>query len=343
MKKIFLPAVFFVFAVMFFDAGNAYTDEQTPAADIKVGKIVKAEVKDRKIIITNDKGRQIDYRIKGICYAPDIDGGTFCKNFKKDIPLIKKAGANSIRTYRPLGCYKDEYGNSFNSAGTKKILDKCLEYGLTVAVGFSYEDMAEDGLMYSYLKEFGNHPAILMVAFGNEYNYHYNEWFSKEEWFQRLKKASTRVKKYLPGKIVAAVHGEMPSAQEVKEYTRAGMDLIMMNMYRGSNFGFASQRWHEMSKNMPWVLGEFGRSSKDGSGHDTSKLQVSYLQTLIRNMEHGYLFSFSDDPAKGEGEISPVIGSEGNMGIYEYGRYPKKAVKAVKEEYGKIPGSTDLN
>lgn len=337
MKNKILKIFIFICVCAFF-AGSLCAAKRSE--DVSAGNIIKAEIKDKKIIITNESGRQIDYRIKGICYAPDVNGDMFCENYEDDFPLIKKAGANSLRTYRPLGCYKDdESPDVFNFTRSKKILDKCLDEELTVTVGFSYEDMAENGLMDAYLKEFGNHPAILIIALGNEYNYHYGDWFSKEEWIQRLNEAAVRAKIYAPGKLIATVHGEMPSKDEYDEYKNAGMDLVMLNMYRGSNFGFTAQNWDKLSPDMPWVLGEFGRSSGSGDGKDTSKIQVSYLQSLIKSMRHGYLFSLVDDPGKGDGELSPVIGREDSMGIYDKNRKPKKAVKAVKAEYDKITGA----
>lgn len=310
------------------------------AENVAVGEIVKAEVKNKKIIITDQEGRLIDYTIKGICYAPDVNGDVFCENYEEDFPLIKKAGANSLRTYRPLGCHDDDgSGEGFNLKRSKKILDKCRHEHLTVTVGFSYEDMEEGGMMDKYLKEFGDHPAILMIAFGNEYNYHYGDWFTKEEWLQRLGEAAARARTYAPGKLIATVHGEMPSQQEYEEYVSAGMDIIMLNMYRGSNFGFTAQNWDKMSAEMPWVLGEFGRSSRSGDGNDTSKIQASNLQSLIRSMKHGYLFTLVDDPGKGDGELSSAIGREDSMGIYDENRKPKKALRTVQTEYGKISGA----
>lgn len=299
-------------------------------------KIVKSSVRFKKIIITDENDKKYEYFIKGICYAPDTEGAMYYENYKKDIPLIKETGANSIRTYRPF-CAKNDDG-TFNIDYTNEILDECLKNGLTVTVGFSYEDMAENGALEEYLKEFGNHPAILIIALGNEYNYHYDEWFSKDDWLARLAYGVRLSKQYAPNKIVATVHGEIPSRQEFREYINTEVDLILVNIYRGSTFGFAKKEWYGLTDSMPWVLGEFGRSSKDGDGNDTSKLQASTLRSLIKAMESGYLFSLADDAAKGQYQVSPNIGREDSLGIFDEERNPKPAVKVVQEGYKKISG-----
>lgn len=297
-------------------------------------EIAVSYIADKKIIIADGEGRKFEYKIKGVCYGPDIEGKTFYENYGNDLILLKQCGAGSVRTYRPLAAYSED--GSLDKEKTKELLDMSLREGITVAAGFSYDDMAENGLLEEYLSLFGNHPALLMIVLGNEYNYHYGEWFSKEEWLGRLADAVLAAKSLAPGRIIATVHGEMPSEEEYAQYVNAGVDLVMMNIYRGANFGFAKENWHDISDKMPWVLGEFGRSSKDAQGNDTSKLQVSMLQTLIRSMEQGYLFMLTDDPEKGETEISPNIGREDSLGIYDKYRTPKKAVSTVKAEYDKI-------
>ncbi|MDR1696556.1 MAG: hypothetical protein LBR69_08045 [Endomicrobium sp.] len=333
LKKLFILPVLFVVCASVRINAEIEVDDQII--------ITKSRIQDRKIIITDNLGKDINYRIKGICFSPDIDGEIFYETYLKDIPLIRGAGANSIKTYRPLGAYNAR--GEFDHQKTRDILNAFFKNKITASVGFSYEDMAEGGLMEQYLAAFGNHPAILMIVLGNEYNYHYGEWFTKEEWLSQLKSAVKRAKRHIPNKIIAVAHGEMPSKQEYKEYTSAGADFIMMNMYRGSNFGFSKDNWNKISKHMPWGVSEFGRSSLDAAGKDTSKLQSSELQTLIRSMDHGYLFTLVDDPAKGDMEISPVIGREDAMGIYHKDGKPKIAVKTVKTEYDKIPGAVYID
>jgi len=294
--------------------------------------ISKSRIENKTIIVTDSKGNEIQYTVKGVCVAPDIDGKMYFQTYKERIPLIKSINANSIRTYRPFGAKNDD--GSLNYANTLLMLDECAREGISVAVGFSYEDMAPNGAMEEYLKDFGTHPAILMVVLGNEYNYHYGEWFTKAEWFSRLAYGIKTARTYAPGRIVATVHGEVPKKQEFDEYAAAGLDLVMMNIYRGSNFGFAKQDFYKMTDTMPWIVSEFGRSSRDGKGNDTSKQQASYLQSLIRSLETGgYLFMLVDDPEKGPQELSSIIGAEDSLGVFTFDLTPKIAAGIVMEEY----------
>ncbi len=335
-KKFYIILIFLIAAIIL----AAYFSFLAPPGCLKAKKIsgmpaIKSSyIADKKIIISTAGNEKFEYTIKGICYAPDMNGATFYDNYEKDIALVKQCGAASVRTYRPLAAYDPD--GDLDKERTKELLDMSFKEGITLAVGFSHYDMAEGGLMDIYLSAFGDHPAVLMIVLGNEYNYHYEEWFSKEEWLEMLTDAVKRAKKLAPNRIIATVHGEMPSKDEYNEYVKAGIDLIMMNMYRGANFGFAKQNWNSISDNMPWVISEFGRGSKDAGGKDTSNIQSSMLQTLIQSMEHGYLFMLTDDPQKGEEAIAPNIGSEDSLGIFDMHRNPKKAVSTVKTEYDKI-------
>ncbi|MDR1941573.1 MAG: hypothetical protein LBQ47_04535 [Endomicrobium sp.] len=330
-KNILLSAVFVCASAFLFSCAHVAAKKNPDGI-----YVAKAKVADRKIIVTDEKGKKARYIIKGVCYAPDIAGLSYWQHYKTDLSLIKNIGANSIRTYRPLGAYFED--GSLNKTQTLQILDAFLEEGITVAAGFSYEDMRSEGLMEQYLEMFGNHPAILMIVLGNEYNYHYDQWFTKKEWLKKLKLAVKTAKKLAPNKIVATVHGELPSKKEYKKYVKLGLNLVMTNIYRGSNFGFAKDDWYSFAKNMPWVLGEFGRASVDADGSNAQRAQEAALETLIRSMESGYLFMLIDDPAKGSYEKTPGAGMENSFGVYDENRQPKEAVQTVKEEYNKIKG-----
>jgi len=293
--------------------------------------IYRSRIENKQIIVTDLDGNDKIFKIRGVALAPDIDGDTYWQTYKAQLPLIKAINANAIRTYRPLFA-KDEYG-TVDYAKTLIMLDDISNEGIYFAIGFSYEDMAPGGEMEQFLRHFGNHPAVFMLVLGNEYNYHYGEWFTKEQWISRLKRGVQLAQNYAPNTIIATVHGEMPSQTELNEYVGLGIELVMMNIYRGSNFGFSKDNWYKMTNTMPWVIGEFGRSSKDGNGKDTSKIQASYLETLIRAMEQGFLFQLVDDPTKGSGEINSVIGAEDSLGIYDKKLNPKQAVAVVAAEY----------
>lgn len=305
-----------------------------------VNYIAQARVEGGKIIVTDEKGRLIDYIIKGVCYSRDPNGTQYGDFYEKDLPLLKDLGINSIRTYRPFAVYSD---GAMDIAKTKEMLDAFMREGISITAGFSYEDMAPGGLMEQYLREFGNHPAILTVALGNEYNYHYGEWFEKQEWMTRLAEAAQTAKRLAPGKITAVVHGEIPSAQEVKEYKDAGIDLVMVNLYRGATFTDAPLQWEKLDTDMPFVAGEFGRSSKADDGTDTSGMQSEFLTSQIRHLGAGggFIFSAFDEPAKGDRAVNETIGSESSLGVYTEKGGAKPAVSAVKNEFSAIADGHD--
>lgn len=332
-------------AIVAAQPSDGFEVQQPDRADIAtVNYVAQAQVIDGKIIVTDREGRYIDYRMKGICYSVDQNSREFGRFYQQDLPLLKELGINSIRTYRAFAVYD---GNRINVPETKKMLDAFQQAGITVTVGFSYEDMARGDIMDQYLNEFGDHPAILSIALGNEFNYHYGEWFSKSQWIARLTDAAARVKAAAPNKIVVVVHGEMPTAEEAREYKNAGIQLIMMNMYRGPGFTDAAAQWAALNTGMPFVLAEHGRSSKGSDGTtDTNDAQIEFitgqLNAITETDSMGYIFGFVDEPWK-KGSIDNTVGSEADLGVYFANRKPKPVAEVVKQNYKNRPDGYYVN
>ncbi|MDR2513328.1 MAG: hypothetical protein LBD01_06005 [Puniceicoccales bacterium] len=321
-----------------------------------IGETAKQErrsvkVVGQKIIITDGTKTPVDYKIKGVCYSNDPNGLSFHENFERDLPLLKAIHANSIRTFRPFAAYKEGTETvELDYEKTKYMLDRLAEAGISVTVGFdSARDIVggiRDGatgrvfrkaFYMEYINAFASHPAVLAWAFGNEYNYKYKEWFGgdKNRWLAILADAVKNAKT-ASTRPTAVVHGELPRETELREYQAiSGLDLVMLNIYRGPSFGRLYEDWAVCTKVAPMaaVIAEFGRSSKDGKGNDTSVLQAKWIGKMWAEIESnfaktgagGYLFSLKDEPWKGDSDSGPNIGVENHLGIYTADGKPKEA------------------
>ncbi|MDR1195986.1 MAG: hypothetical protein LBL00_05870, partial [Endomicrobium sp.] len=346
--KMLVPMLFFFVAVLVSacdsrpsqQSGKQQTDISVSASDKKVPAqvvdyVAKSEVAARRFIVTNKDGQLIDYTIKGVCYSRDLNGREFYNNYKKDIELMQSLGVNSIRTYRPLAAYT--VGGALDVKGTREMLDAFQKAGITVTVGFSYEDMIINGLMGLYLDAFGDHPAIVMFAMGNEYNYH-EEWFSKAAWLDRLTNGIRRAKEVAPNKVIAVVHGEIPSVQEVEEFQEAGVDIVLLNIYRGPSFTDLFDQLKDLiaKTGMRFGLGECGKGSKGANGEDMFELQADFLESQLKEIQEAveqgvivgfYIFELRDEGWK-EG-FSEIIGDEAHIGLFDNDGNPKPVVAVI--------------
>ncbi|MDR3228483.1 MAG: hypothetical protein LBT53_03595 [Puniceicoccales bacterium] len=323
--------------------------------------IRSVKVDGYKIIVTTSAGLKINYQIRGVCFSSDRDGLLFFENFDKDLELLKALHANSIRTFRPLAAYKKGTEKvELDYEKTKSMLDKLAAAGISATIGF---DSARDivggnrddatnrvfgkALYKEYITAFAEHPAIFAWAFGNEYNYHYADWFGgkKEKWLAILADAAKNAKT-LSSRPVAVVHGELPSEKELLEYNKIkGLDFVMLNVYRGASFYGLYKDWETRTKKtktkMPLILGEFGRSSKRARELDASALQREWIKKLWLEIEShfggsgvsagGYLFSLKDEAWKGKSNSGPNIGIENSLGVFTEDRQPKEAAKMLMQ------------
>ncbi len=324
-------------------------DSKTKISNSKLIKSVKLQ--GYKIILTDKNNKKHDFKIKGLCYSRGDHGQSYYKYYKKDLEKLKAINANTVRTYRPLAAY--DKNENIDYKKTKEILDAFAKKGIYVVVGFdSLRDITggkvngktiKPGVYKTYVKKFSNHPAILMWAFGNEYNYHYDEWFNgKSKWMKILSTASSTAKKLSPNKLVTTVHGESPTKTELQEYKKMKIDLVMMNIFRGSSFGKLFADWKDKTSTlkMPLVVAEFGRSSKKANGQDTSSFQSNTIKKLWGELNSnkktivagGFIFELNDESWKGNHEFSSIVGSEAYLGIFKdkYNNIKKDAKIAAK-------------
>ncbi|WP_409199912.1 glycoside hydrolase family 2 TIM barrel-domain containing protein [Methanobrevibacter sp. DSM 116169] len=328
--KVCIISIIFLFSICIISAENIEVGENNnefiPSNENDVSnKLVSSEIKDYKIIVTYDDGKEDFYEIRGVCYSREENGlQNYKDHYENDLIKLKAINANTVRTYRPLAVY--ESNGQINYEETKILLDRFAEEGITVVVGFDLNKDIRTGLYKEYITHFSNHPAILMWSFGNEYNYHYHEWISESDWMDTLNEATSVAKQLSPNRITSVVHGEIPSDAQFAKYNNIkNLDLIMLNIYRGQSFGDLFTKWGSSTNDFkqPLIISEFGRSSQSQSGEDTSSLQSETLKSLWLEVKSnqdyvsagGFIFELNDESWKEE-STNNQIGSEKHLGLF---------------------------
>ena len=127
------------------------------------------------------------------------------------------------------------------------------------------------------------------------------------------------------------------------------IDLVMVNIYRGTSFKDLFNDWKKKThlSKIPLVVAEFGRSSKSGTGKDTSFNQSNTIRKLWKEINSnkntvgagGFIFELNDEAWKGKQEYSSLIGSEANLGLFTV-KYntPKKDAKLAAKTVAKLWG-----
>ena len=287
----------------------------------------KVYTKGRKLIV-NGK----EYKIKGICYSRGGAG-----NYEEDIKLLTKANINTIRTYQAIDDLNE--------------LDAFARAGIKIIMHLHEDDFEE------YIVKYKGHPAILMWAFGNEFNYH-PEWFGNDvyNWYTKLEACAIKAKQLDPNHPVSSAHGEVPTA-EVLELCPS-VDIWGLNLYRWDNNIPAILELAERSNKGIYVSEAGADSYNKILGKEDEEGQAKATQTILESILNEdklcmgvTLFEFCDEWWKaGQPEIQNVGGSAPNSsgvpydgsadeeywGIVKRDRSKKKVFFTVKEVYSRF-------
>lgn len=256
-----------------------------------------------RFYIIDENGEMIFPNIKGIAYAPSAEDPTaYGDNYKEDLQKISDLGANFIRTYYLFAVYDSQ--GKIDYEATREMLDYTHSLGIKVMVGVEYKEMQE-GILGEYLKEVGNHPAIALFGFGNEYEVpaKENRWgFDMEGLYDRLAEAIRTIQNSGVKKAYVTVTTDVPQDDEIARYKQLGIPIVP-NLYRGNAINLKA---NEYSK-VVGIIGEYGVSALDGNGNDVSAQQAESTRLLVsdvirlinENRLNGAIyFQFQQDPTK---------------------------------------------
>jgi beta-galactosidase/beta-glucuronidase len=300
------------------------------------------------------------FRIRGVNWNPVAKGKThpagldFAGFADRDIPLMRAAGINVVRTYEPLQ--------------SRAVLDKLQAAGIRVfsTVYGWWED--EPSIASDRVNVTKDHPAILAWVIGNEWNYNrlYSQG-SKEppltvaETRARLNSAAAAIKAADGQHPISTIYGELDGLAETIQ-SMPDIDIWGVNAYRGISFGDLFQRFAALSTK-PLYLGEYGADAYDsrGAGKVDLMTQAEATTQLTQELiDHyvgksggvtlgGFVFEWADEwwkagmpdtqevggVAPGGGPYPDATFNEEYWGLVDIDRNARPAYDALKALYAK--------
>lgn len=296
------------------------------------------------------------FDIKGISWSPHDRGGEqpsgadYLRAADKDLPLMKAANINAVKTYQPAD---------------RALLDKLHAHGMVAIVGVLSTANAEFEPTVMQLRD---HPALLMWIVGNEWNL--NRLYGScaaDACYQRVNEVARRIKALDAKHPVAtsfAPVGEIPSEDDLRRLD--AIDIWGLNVYSRPGFFNRFVDWRALANRSgikkPFFLSEYGADAFDNrAGRPDEAAQAAALraQTLeirqqlsARNPAFACLggtpFEWNDewwkrgnnaaqDPGgfAHSGVAADGFANEEWWGVVDIDRRPRPAYQVLQELYAK--------
>ncbi len=303
-------------------------------------------IEGRRLLIG---GRPI--HLKGVCWNPVPKGGEhpagidFAGLAPVDIPLMKAAGVNVVRTYEPL---LDTDVLDQLAAAEIYLIQSVFPFG------------NDPGVVVERVEQTQDHPAILMWAIGNEWNYNgFYQDVPFEDAVSNIQSAVSLIAARDLKHPIATIYGELPEASLIEELD--GIDIWGINAYRGLDFNGLIEDFAHLSER-PFFLAEFGADAWDARGEGSynpdaqAEATASLIGELLDNsvtagpegvVLGGTIFEWADewwkagDPSKQDlGGVAPGGGpypdatfNEEWWGIVDVDRQTRPAYEVLKQLY----------
>jgi hypothetical protein len=210
--------------------------------DAAAAPLAGISVDGRRLLLN---GRSI--ALLGVCWNPVGVGGVhpagldFAGFAARDIPLMQALGVNVVRTYEPL----------LDTA----VLDQLADAGIFV-INSVFPAAGSPEIAVERVRAVKDHPAILLWALGNEWNYNgLYAGLSHAAALELLVEVARRVKAEDPRHPVTTIYGELPSAATLAAMPE--IDVWGINSYRGISFGELFVDWRA-SSTKPMFVAEYG-------------------------------------------------------------------------------------
>ncbi len=231
-----------------------------------------AAVDGRRLVVDG-----VAIQLRGVCWNPVPLGGTHPESLDfpgfaaTDIPLMRAAGVNVVRTYEPIL--------------DLEVLDALHEAGIKVLMTVYAYGGNDPSSAVSTVNAVKDHPAVFMWLVGNEWNYNglYVD-LSFEESLSRVAEAAQLVKAADPGHLVATVYGELPASATIASLS--AIDVWGINSYRGISFGDLFSSWESLS-GLPMFIAEYGADAYDAreGGAENLSAQAEATAALAGELE----------------------------------------------------------
>ena len=301
-----------------------------PATDGPLGTSCRPRV-DGKFLRVGDRR----FLIKGATYgtfAPDAEGVQFPARERASADLAQMAehGLNTVRTYTLPPAW---------------LLDEAGRYGLRVMAGVPWaqhvaflDDRAVcrdiRRTVSSQVREIAAHPALLMVALGNEIPSTVVRWHGRERTERFLSELYQDAKALAPETLFTYVN--YPPTEYLDLLF---LDVVAFNVYlhREADMRAYVARLHLLAGNRPLLLAELGSDSMRQGEAGQADLTAMQVSAAFREGACGAVaFAWTDEWWRGGLTVE-----DWSFGLVDADRTPKPALHRVARVFADAPFPAD--
>ncbi len=292
------------------------------------------------------------FHVRGVCWNPVPAGADhpagldFSGYVGIDAPLMAEAGINAVRTYEPIL--------------DVNVLDGLYEHGIYVINSIYPWGGDSPSVVTERVNATKGHPAVIMWALGNEWNYNglYVD-MPHEDALAAINEAAALVASADPSRPITTIYGELPAADVIS--AMPDIDVWGINTYRGISFGQLFTEW-EARSDKPMFISEYGADAFNANiGAYDPDSQAEAVMALTQEIADnasafgegscmgGTLFEWADEwwkdgagsnDVQDQGGIAPGGGphpdqtfNEEWWGIVDIDRAPRPAYEALREVF----------
>ena len=268
---------------------------------------------------------------RGVSYgtfAPDATGDHYppLSQVAQDFALMRRFGINTVRTY---------------TLPSTAILDEAQRAGLRVMVGVPWTQhvaFLEDARttrsiragVGAAVKQLREHPAVLMVALGNEIPASVVRWHGQSRVERLLRELYDDAKSSAPDTLFTYVNFPPTEYLELPF-----LDVCAFNVYLHSETNLRKYlaRLQHIAGNLPLLLAEAGADSLREGLAGQAELTAMQIRTAFAEGACGAIaFAWTDEWWRGGQDVD-----DWDFGLVDRGRQPKPAAAAVARVFDEAP------
>jgi len=269
--------------------------------------------------------------VKGVSYgtfAPDADGHHFPapSRIAEDFTLMRRAGVNTVRTY---------------TVPDQRVLDLAQQHGLRLMVGVPWTDhvaFLDDRRLsrairrdvLAHVRALASHPAVLMMALGNEIPAAVVRWLGPARVERFLAELYGEAKAIAPGALFTYVN------YPPTEYLNLPfVDVCAFNVYlhRERDLRAYLARLQNIAGHKPLLVAEAGAdSSREGAAGQAALTAMQLRVSFAEGACGAVAFAWTDDWWRGGRAISDWA-----FGLVDAERQPKPVLQSVAQVFSSVP------
>ena len=269
--------------------------------------------------------------VKGVTYgtfAPDADGRHFPlpARIAEDFASMRRAGVNTVRTY---------------TVPDQRFLDLAQQYDLRILVGVPWADhvaFLDDRRLskairrnvMAHVRALASHPAVVMVALGNEIPAAIVRWLGPRRVERFLCELYVDAKAIAPDTLFTYVN------YPPTEYLNLPfIDLVAFNVYlhRERELRAYLARLQNIAGHKPLLVAEAGADSvREGEDRQASLTAMQLRASFAEGACGAVAFAWTDDWWRGGQAITDWA-----FGLVDAERRPKPALQSVAGVFSNVP------